>query len=165
MTRMTGVLPWMATSSSERIGKEETVKDLLSHLDPNKSTGPDGIHPRVMRELAEELAKPFSTIYQQSWLSGEVADDWKLANVKLIHKASCKEDLGNYRPFSLTSVPGKITEQIILSSITWHLQDGQGIRPSQQRFRRGRSCLTNLISFYDQVTQLVDKGKAVDVSI
>jgi len=28
---------------------------------------------------------------------------------------------------------------------------------------KGRSCLTNLISFYDQVTCLVDEGEAVDV--
>ncbi|GAB0186067.1 hypothetical protein GRJ2_001072000 [Grus japonensis] len=28
---------------------------------------------------------------------------------------------------------------------------------------KGRSCLTNLISFYDKVTCLVDEGKAVDV--
>jgi len=27
---------------------------------------------------------------------------------------------------------------------------------------KGRSCLTNLISFYDQVTHLVNEGKAVD---
>ena len=54
-------------------------------------------------------------------------------------------------------------EQIILSAITWHIQDNQVIRPSQQEFMKGRSCLTNLISFYDKVTHLVDEGKAVDV--
>ena len=54
--------------------------------------GPDGIHPRVMRELADELAEPFSIIYQQSWLTGEVPDDWKLANVTPIHKKGGKED-------------------------------------------------------------------------
>ncbi|RMC12180.1 hypothetical protein DUI87_11316 [Hirundo rustica rustica] len=54
-------------------------------------------------------------------------------------------------------------EQFILSVITQNLQDGQGLRPSQQGFRRGRSCLTNVISFYDQVTLLVDAGRAVDV--
>jgi len=43
------------------------------------------------------------------------------------------------------------------------VKDNQGIRPSQQGFMKGRSCLTNLISFYDQVTCLVDEGKAVDV--
>ncbi|KAJ7423671.1 RNA-directed DNA polymerase from mobile element jockey-like protein [Willisornis vidua] len=125
--------------------------------------GPDGIHPRVMRELAEELAKPLSIIFQQSWLSGEVPGDWKLANVTPIHKKGCKGDPGKHRPVSLTLVPGRVMEQIILSVITQHLQDGQGIRPSQHGFRRGRSCLTNLISFYDQVTHLEDEGKAVDV--
>ena len=38
-----------------------------------------------------------------------------------------------------------------------------GIRPSQHGFTKGRSCLTNLISFYDPVTRLVDEGKAADV--
>jgi len=42
------------------------------------------------------------------------------------------------------------------------VKDNQGIRPSQHGFMKGRSCLTNLISFYDQVTHLVDEGKAVD---
>ncbi|KAK4832506.1 LOW QUALITY PROTEIN: hypothetical protein QYF61_023571 [Mycteria americana] len=54
-------------------------------------------------------------------------------------------------------------EQIILSAITQHAQDNQVIRPSQQGFVKGGSCLTNLISFYDKVTPLVDEGKAVDV--
>ncbi|KAK4831372.1 hypothetical protein QYF61_017503 [Mycteria americana] len=42
-------------------------------------------------------------------------------------------------------------------------QDNQGIKPRQHGFRKGRSCLTNLISFYDKVTRLMDEGKAVDV--
>jgi len=60
-------------------------------------------------------------------------------------------------------VPGKIMEQFILRALTRHEQDNQGIRPSQHGSMKGRSCLTNLISFYDQVTCLVDEGKAVDV--
>jgi len=54
-------------------------------------------------------------------------------------------------------------ERFILSVFTGHVKDNQVIRPSQHRFMKGRSCLTNLISCYDQVTCLVDKGKAVDV--
>ncbi|KAF1522501.1 putative RNA-directed DNA polymerase from transposon X-element, partial [Eudyptula albosignata] len=143
--------------------QEEAVNDLLCHLDTHKSMGPDGIHPRVLRELAEELARPLSIIYQQSWLTGEVPDDWRLANVTPIYKKGRKEDPGNYRPVSLTSVPGKIMERFILRAPTRHERDNQGISPSQHGFTRGRSCLTNLISFYDQVTRLVDEGKAVDV--
>ncbi|GAB0187101.1 mitochondrial enolase superfamily member 1 [Grus japonensis] len=80
-----------------------------------------------------------------------------------IYKKGQKEDPENYRPVSLTSVSGKVTEQIILSAIMWHVQDNQVIRPSQHGFMKGRSCLTNLTSFYDKVTCLVDEGKAVDV--
>jgi len=46
--------------------------------------------------------------------------------------------------------------------VTGHAKDNQGIRPSQHGFMKGKSCLINLISFYDQVTCLVDEGKAVD---
>jgi len=89
---------------------EEAVNDLLCHLDTYKSMGMDGIHPRVLKELAEELAKALSIIYQQSWLTGEVPDDWRIANVTPIYKKGQKEDPGNYRLVSLTSVLGKVME-------------------------------------------------------
>ncbi|KFV96315.1 hypothetical protein N326_00662, partial [Eurypyga helias] len=102
---------------------EEMVRHLLHQLDTHKSMGPDGIHPRAQRELADVLAKPLSIIYQQSWLTGEVPRDWRLADVIPIYKKGRREDPGNYRPVSLTSVPGKIMEQAILSAITQHMQD------------------------------------------
>jgi len=72
----------------------------------------------------------------------------------LIYKKGRKEDPRNYRPVSLTLGPGKIMERFILSALTRHAKDNQGIRPSQHGFIKGRSCLTNLMSFYDQVTRL-----------
>ena len=116
-----------------------------------------------MKELAGVLAKPLSIIYQQSWLTGEVPTDWKSANVTPIYKKGRKDDPGNYRPVSLTSVPRKLMEQLILSTITQHVRDNQMIRPSQHGLMKGRSCLTNLISFYEKVTHLVDEGEVVDV--
>ncbi|KAF4796230.1 hypothetical protein TURU_086125 [Turdus rufiventris] len=70
-----------------------------------------------MRELADELAKPLSIIYQQSWLTGEVPDDWKLANVTPIHKKGRKEDPSNYSPVSLTSASGKAVDVVYLDFI------------------------------------------------
>ncbi|KAK4807129.1 hypothetical protein QYF61_018470 [Mycteria americana] len=137
----------------------ELVRDLLLQLDAHKSMGPDGIHPR---SLANVIAGPLSIIFQQSWESGEVPVDWKLANVPIFKKGK-KEDPGNYRPVSLTSVPGRIMEEVILGVIEKHLTDNAVISHSQHGFTRGKSCLTNLISFYDKVTHLVDQGKPVDV--
>ena len=125
----------------------ERVRDLLLHLDPYKSMGPDRIHPRVLRELADVIVGPLSIIFQWSWEPGEVPVDWKMANVVPIFKKGKKEDPGNYRPVSLTSVPGKIMEKIILEVIEVHLGDNAVIGPRQHGFTRGRSCLTNLISF------------------
>jgi len=68
------------------ITQQEAANGLLCHLDSHKSLGPGGIHPRVLRQLVEELAKLLSIIYQQSWLTGEVPDDWRLANVTPIYK-------------------------------------------------------------------------------
>ena len=125
--------------------------------------GLDRHHPQVLRELVGVIAVLLSAIYRHFWLSGEVPEDWRLANVTPIYKKSRKEDQGNYRPVSLTSIPGKVMEQITLGEITRHVHGVQGIRPSQHGFMKGRSCLTNLTSFYDWVTRLVDEGKAVDV--
>ena len=116
----------------------------------------------MLKELAEELAKTLSIIYQQSWLIEEVPHDWRITNVTPIYKKGRKEDPRSYRPVSLTSVPGKIMERFILNALTGRVKDNQWIRPSQHGFMTGRSCLTNLISFYDKVTHLVDEGKAVD---
>uniref|UniRef100_A0A8C3H626 Reverse transcriptase domain-containing protein n=1 Tax=Chrysemys picta bellii TaxID=8478 RepID=A0A8C3H626_CHRPI len=125
--------------------------------------GPDALHPRVLKKLADVIAEPLAIIFENSWRSGEVPDDWKKANVAPIFKKGKKEDPGNYRPVSLTSVPGKIMEQVLKESILKHLEERKVIRNSQHGFTKGKSCLTNLIAFYEEITGSVHEGKAVDV--
>ncbi|KAJ7428875.1 rna-directed dna polymerase from mobile element jockey-like [Willisornis vidua] len=82
-----------------------------------------------------------------------------------IHKKGWKKDLGNSKPVRLTLVSGKSMEQNILSALTQHKQNNKRIRPSQCGFGKGKSCLTNLTSFYDKMVHSGDEGKAVDVSL
>ena len=95
-------------------------------MDSHRSVGPDGIHLKELTKLAEVLAKPLSIIYQQSWSTRKVPDDWTLNSVIPIYKKGSKEDPGNYRPVSLTLVLGKVMEQIIMIAIMQHVQDKQG---------------------------------------
>ncbi|GAB0204878.1 mitochondrial enolase superfamily member 1 [Grus japonensis] len=116
-------------------------------------------NPRPWRDLADVIAKPPPIIFESSWRTGEVPVGWRKANVTPVFKKGKKEDLGNYRPVSLTSIPGKVMEQPILGVISKHVEE----KVVTRGFTKGQSCLTNPIAFYDGMNDWVDEGRAVAV--
>lgn len=77
-----------------------------------------------------------------------VPKDWRKTNVTRIFINGKKENSGNYRLVSLTSGPAKVTRQMSLETISTHMKDKKVIS-SQHVFTKMKSCLINLITFFN----------------
>jgi hypothetical protein len=139
------------------------VRKKIQKLRPAAAAGPDGIGPRILQELEQEVVEGLTLIFKKSMSTGAVPADWRCANVTPIFKKGSRSDLGNYRPVSLTSVCCKLLESIIRDGLMSHLERNNLIRPSQHGFLPGRSCSTNLLEFLEKVTKEVDSGKPYDI--
>ena len=53
----------------------------LQNLKINKSPGPDGLHPAFLKELAPQLSKPLTIIFNNSMKTGKLPTDWKNAQI------------------------------------------------------------------------------------
>jgi len=94
--------------------------------------------------------------------TGIVPSDWKKAKVVPIYKKGSKTAAGNYRPVSLTSI-FKLMEGMIRDQLVDHLQKNKLLNPSQHGFMRGRSCTTNLLEFFETISEVADKGDPMDI--
>ena len=80
--------------------------------------------------------------------TGIIPEDWKPANATAIHKKGSRQEPGNYRPISLTSVVCKTMERLVKGRLITHLEMNNLIGDFQHGFRNKRSCLTSLLDFF-----------------
>ncbi|CAH8664384.1 unnamed protein product [Dicrocoelium dendriticum] len=142
---------------------EAQVLKLLRDLNPTKAAGIDALHPKLLYELAGFLCKPIKCIFEKSLRSCSLPADWRDAIVCPIFKKGDKHLPENYRPVSLTSVLVKVLEKLVRDALEKHLAKFSLLNPSQHGFRRGHSCLTNMLVARECWAEAVDQGQAVDV--
>ncbi|CAM4571088.1 unnamed protein product [Caretta caretta] len=113
-------------------------------------------------ELAHEIASLLARIFNESVNSGTVPYDWRIAIIVPIFKKGKKSDPGNYRPVSLTSVVCKVLEKKLKEKVVKDIEVNGKWDKIQHGFTKGRLCQTNLVSFFEKVTDVLDKGNTVD---
>lgn len=90
---------------------------------------------------------------------------WGKENVSPVFaKKDKKEDPGNYRLFSLTSVLGKVMEKLMLEMLFRHMENKKASRSSQYGFIKGKSYLTDLLTFSNKLNMLAIEGRTVDIA-
>ena len=65
---------------------------------------------------------------------------------------------------SVSPLSGKIMEQILLKILLGHMENKDSvIGGNQHGFAKGKSCMTNLVAFHDEVASSVYKRRVTDV--
>ena len=153
---------FMQELNTVRISSDKISK-AIDRLKSSKSQGPDNIHPMLLKECKKALLPPLKCIFEKSLEERKIPEIWKSAHVTAIFKSGSKSKPENYRPISLTSVPGKLLERIIRDEIVKHMTDNNLFAKSQHGFLAGKSCVTQLLEFLEDVTTALDRGEDVDV--
>ena len=138
------------------INREDVLRR-LQELDINKAMGLDQVAGWVLKNCADELSLPVCQLFKRSLEEGYVPEKWKEAQIVAIHKGGSREVPLNYTPVSLLCVLIKVLEGIIRDRWVKFLEEKEILSAKQFGFRKGRSCITNLISFSSRVTDIVDK--------
>jgi hypothetical protein len=152
-------------ASEEIVITTPGIEKLLRKLKPHKAAGPDDISSRILKELSTEIAPILQIIFQKSYDTSTIPEDWREANVVPIYKKGLTHDPANYRPISLTSICSKVMEHIIASNIMRHARNNNILYKLQHGFLDRRSCETQLLEFQTDILQNLQQNQQTDVLI
>ena len=88
----------------------------IKKIKDNKSSGVDGIPPKLPKEIVEQISAPLAKAFNLLLEEGIVPSEWKEANITPLFKKGSRNKPNNYRPVSLTSVVCKLLETL---ETTW----------------------------------------------
>jgi hypothetical protein len=141
---------------------EEKVKKRLHELNISKSPGPDGLHPRILHDLYEELGKPIAIIFKNSMENKNIPNEWREGCITALFKKGSRKMASNYRPVSLTCILCKVLEKFIRDHIVNHMKKNTLFSPKQFGFISGRSTSLQLLYVLERWTKILDEGGSLD---
>ena len=143
---------------------EKMVMKKLKKLKTNKSPGIDEMHPKMLKELKDEVCKPLTIIFNKSLDSNQLPLIWKKAKISAIYKNKGSKRLAcNYRPVSLTSIVCKMMEAIIRDHIIEHMKKELLFSKRQYGFINGRSTTIQLLKLLEEWTTALEEGYDIDL--
>ena len=128
----------------------------------SKSPGVDGIPPKLLKEIVEQISTPIANFFILSLEEGIVPSEWKEVNITPLFNKGSRKKPEHYRTLSLTSVACKLLETLIRDHMAEFLVKHKLINTSQHGFLKARSCQTNILCFLEEITKWVDDGSPVD---
>ena len=133
------------------------VFTLFAGLKENKASL---IVPNKLIKLAtEQLSAPFTEIYNESILSGEFPEIFKISKVTPIFKSGSLSELGNYRPIAVISPFSKVLERLVYDQLVSCLEKECLLFNFQFGFRKGYSTEYAILETVEKLKSAVDDQK------
>ena len=142
---------------------KEDIELAIDELDNYAATGHEDIPAKTLKSCKHEISVPLTILWKWSMNTGEIPQDLKTEYITPIYKKGNKTDPANYRPISLTSHVTKIFERVIRTQLVDFLESNKLLSLTQHGFRKGRSCLTQLLQHYDSILRNLNEGFETDV--
>ena len=142
---------------------EADIESSIKEIPKNSSPGPDGVSAILLRECADVLKVPIYILWRASLDSGKLPKYMKSSIVTPVFKGGDRSQAENYRPISLISHLCKLFERIIVKKLTAYLGEADLYNTGQHGFRKGRSCLSQLIEHHQKVLTALEQHEGVDV--
>ena len=142
---------------------EGLIREEILKLDPNKASGPDEIPARLLISAVDVFVPILTKVLQISFEKSLVPNILKSGNIIPIHKSGDKTQTGNYRPVSLTPIIAKLFERVVKIGLERHINRYSIIADSQHGFQKNRSTSTNMVSFWNQITNNIDKTASISI--
>ena len=139
------------------------IMEAIQQISPSAAPGPDGIPPLLLKNCSTALSLPLSLLWRKSLATGEISDQLKLGLIIPIFKNGARSEPKNYRPVTLTSHLIKIFERVLIKNLVKYLENNDLLNDGQHGFRKGRSCLSQLMDHYQSLLNIMETGEAADV--
>ena len=128
----------------------EMIAKKIKKMKDNKSPRVDGIPPKLLGEIVEQISTQLAKVFNLSLNEGIVPSEWKEANITPLFQKGSRNKPHNYRPVRLAPVVCKLLETLIRDRMEEFLAKHKLTNTSQNGFIKARSCLTNLLCFLNK---------------
>ena len=152
----------MLTITSIKISQKK-IEEMICKLKVKKATGPDGVPTRLLKSAGKSIAPSLMSVFGHSAKACKPPDQWKIARVSAAFKKGREEDRTCYRPLSMLSIPSKLMESCVSSTITNHVVTQNLLDSRQWAYRKGKSTEQLLIHLTERWREAAERMLYVGV--
>ena len=136
----------------------DEINQEINNLNPAKASGPFSIPTKLLKTLSTYLSKPLEILFNCSFSTGVVPDNFKIARVIPVFKKGSQTCVSNYRPISLLSIFNRLLEKLMYKRLINYIEKMKILYEGQFGFRSKHSTVQAVILIIDKIQRAIEGG-------